>query len=102
MSTSETPAKPEKPRVVTLPWGRAEVIDEVVFAGTGEGDRAVEVGIAHLREKEGGAELVRFFYRSNGRIIRGPLTLRADERAGLRAALARTPRLRRLLEELVA
>ena len=36
----------------------------------------------------GGAELLRFFYRSNGRIIRGPLTLRADERAGLRAALA--------------
>jgi hypothetical protein len=97
MSTSETTAKP---RFVTLPWGRAEVIDEVTVAGSSEGEREIAVGIAHLRERDGG-ELVRFFYRSNGRMIRGPLTLRADERAGLKAALAGAPALRKLLRELV-
>ena len=98
MSTTEIT---EKPRLVTLPWGRAEVVHEVTFAATNVGERAIEVGIAHLRETAGGAELVRFFYRSNGRIIRGPLTLRADERAGLKAALADAPALRKLLRELL-
>ncbi len=45
---------------------------------------------------------MRFFYRSSGRMVRGPLTLRAADRAGLKAALAGTPRLRKLVRELVA
>jgi hypothetical protein len=98
MSTSETTAKP---RVVSLPWGRAEVVDEVTFAGTNLGERTIAVGIQHLRERDGGAELVRFFYRADDRMIRGPLTLRADERTGLKAALADAPALRKLLQELV-
>ena len=97
MSTSETTVKA---RFVTLPWGRAEVIDEVTVECSGSGDNPVVVGVAHLREADG-AELIRFFYRSNGRTVRGPLTLRADERAGLKAALAGSPRLRKLLRELV-
>jgi hypothetical protein len=89
-----------KPRFVQLPWGRAQVIDEVSFESSG-GDQPVSVGVAHLREPDG-SELVRFFYRSSGRVMRGPLTLRAADRAGLKAALASSPKLRRLIRELVA
>ena len=97
MSSTE---KTAKARFVTLPWGRAEVIDEVTFERAGGDGLPVVVGVAHLREPDG-AELVRFFYRSSGRTTRGPLTLRPVDRAGLKAALAGTPRLRKLIRELV-
>ena len=85
---------------MTLPWGRAQVIDEVTFESAGADGTPVSVGVAHLREADG-AELVRFFYRSSGRMVRGPLTLRAADRAGLKAALAGSPTLRKLVRELV-
>jgi hypothetical protein len=97
MSTSETT---QKPRYVTLPWGRAELIEEVTVESPGVGGEPVFVGVAHLREPDGN-ELVRFFYRSSGRVVRGPLTLRAADRSGLKAALAGSPRLRKLIRELV-
>jgi hypothetical protein len=98
MSTTETTGKP---RFVQLPWGRAQVIDEVSFESSGSDGQPVSVGVAHLREADG-SELVRFFYRSSGRMVRGPLTLRPADRAGLKAALAGTPTLRKLVRELVA
>jgi hypothetical protein len=98
MSTEETT---QKPRYVKLPWGRAELIEEVAVESPNERGEPVLVGVAHLREPDG-SELVRFFYRSSGRVGRGPLTLRAADRAGLKAALAGSPRLRKLLRELVA
>jgi hypothetical protein len=97
MSSTETTAKP---RFVTLPWGRAQVIGEVTFESANGDGRPVSVGVAHLRADDG-SELVRFFYRSNGRTLRGPLTLRPADRAGLKAALAGSPRLRKLVRELV-
>jgi hypothetical protein len=98
MSSTETTAKP---RFVKLPWGRAEVIDEVMVESASSDGRPVAVGVAHLREADG-SELVRFFYRSSGRSGRGPLTLRAGERAELKAALAGSPKLRKLIRELVS
>ncbi len=98
MSTTESTAKA---RYVNLPWGRAELISEVVVDSPGPTGEPVSVGVAHLRDRDGG-ELVRFFYRSSGRVVRGPLTLRAADRAGLRAALERAPELRALLREIVA
>ena len=98
MSSSETTGKP---RFVQLPWGRAQVIEEVSFPSSGADGEPVSVGVAHLREPDG-SELVRFFYRSNGRVMRGPLTLRAADRSGLKAALASSPKLRKLVRELVA
>jgi len=98
MSTTETT---EKARYVKLPWGRAEVIEEITVPSASEGGEPVLVGVAHLRETDG-SELVRFFYRSSGRTVRGPLTLRPADRAGLKAALAGSPRLRKLIRELVA
>jgi hypothetical protein len=97
MSTSETT---QKRRYVSLPWGRAELLEEVTFECASEGGEPAVVGVAHLREPDG-SELVRFFYRSSGRMVRGPLTLRPAERAGLKAALAGSPRLRKLIRELV-
>ena len=98
MGTTETTAKP---RYVDLPWGRAELISEVVVDSPSATGEPVSVGIAHLRERDG-SELVRFFYRSNGRVVRGPLTLRAADRKGLKAALAGAPALRKLLREIVS
>jgi hypothetical protein len=98
MSTTETTAKPV---FVKLPWGRAEVIEEVTVDSTPSDGGAVVVGVAHLREPDG-SELVRFFYRSSGRVGRGPLTLRAAERSALKAELAGSPKLRKLLKELVS
>ena len=73
----------------------------MTFESSGADGQPVSVGVAHLREPDG-AELVRFFYRSSGRMVRGPLTLRAADRAGLKAALAGSPALRKLVRELVA
>jgi hypothetical protein len=98
MPITETTAKP---RYVKLPWGRAELVSEVTVESSSEGDEPVVVGIAHLREPDG-AELVRFFYRSSGRVVRGPLTLRPADRSGLGKALAHAPELRALLQELLA
>jgi hypothetical protein len=89
-----------KARYVDLPWGRAQVITEVLVDGPSATGEPVSVGVAHLRERDG-SELVRFFYRPNGRVVRGPLTLRASDRADLKAALKRTPELRALLREIV-
>jgi hypothetical protein len=98
MSSTETT---EKPRYVSLPWGRAQVLDEVTFESSNTDGEPFFVGVAHLREPDG-SEDVRFFYRSNGRTVRGPLTLRAADRVGLKAALAGSPRLRKLVRELIA
>jgi hypothetical protein len=98
MVTDEKAAKKQR---VQLPWGTAEVLDEITVEGTtSEPGAEVEVGVARLRHADG-EELLRFFYRSSGRTRRGPLTLRASERAALRAQLARAPELRTLLRELV-
>ena len=98
MSSSETTAEP---RYVTLPWGRARVIDEVIFERSRADGAPVCVGVAHLREADG-SDLVRFFYRSNGHTVRGPLTLQAADRLGLKAALAQSPALRKLVRELIS
>jgi hypothetical protein len=90
----------ERPRIfVQLPWGRAELLEEVTVESPGSDGQPGVVGIARLRDADG-SELVRFFYRSSGRVVRGPLTLRADERSELRGALAKSPKLRALLREL--
>ncbi len=87
-------------QTVTLPWGRATVEDEVAVEGTAGGERHVQVGVARLRERDGGEELLRFFYRSEGRTARGPLTLRPAELDELAGMLSQAPELRRLLRRL--
>jgi hypothetical protein len=96
MTTSEE----TRARVVTLPWGRATVEEEVAVAGGGGTERAVEVGVARLRLHDGDEQLLRFFYRVDGRVMRGPLTLRPSELAALAERLRESPELQRLVRAL--
>jgi hypothetical protein len=88
-------------RTVTLPWGRATVMEEVTVDGSAEGERRFEVGLQRLVERgDEGEELLRFFYRVDGRMVRGPLTLRPAEVDELARLIAATPDLARLLQRL--
>lgn len=80
---------------VQLPWGTATVEEEATVAGAA-GERALELGVARLSGADG-EQLLRFFYRADGRTVRGPLTLRPGEVAALAIALRRQPELRKLV-----
>ena len=82
-------------KTVQLPWGKAKVEEEATVAGS-ESERAVELGVARLTGADG-EQLLRFFYRADGRTMRGPLTLRPSEVAALALALRTQPALRKLV-----
>ena len=77
---------------VQLPWGKATVEEEATIPA-GAGGRPVELGVARLSGADG-EQLLRFFYRADGRIVRGPLTLAALGGRGARAELRKQPALR--------
>lgn len=82
---------------VTTPWGRATTVEEVsVSQRAGEKRFTTRV---ELLESPGGDRLLRFSYATGGSARRGPVTLRERDLAKLRAALERSPGLRRALEE---
>jgi hypothetical protein len=80
---------------VQLPWGKATVEEEATVAGTA-GERAMELGVARLSGDDG-EQMLRFFYRTDGRMVRGPLTLRPAEVAALALELRKQPELRKLV-----
>jgi len=80
---------------VQLPWGKATVEEEVTVAGSSS-ERAMELGVARL-SGEDGEQMLRFFYRTDGRMVRGPLTLRPAEVAALALELRKQPALRKLV-----
>ena len=82
-------------KTVQLPWGKATVEEEAIVAGS-ESERAMELGVARLTGADG-EQLLRFFYRADGRTVRGPLTLRPSEVAALALELRKQPALRRLV-----
>ena len=82
-------------KTVQLPWGKATVEEEATIAGSAS-ERDVELGVARLTGADG-EQLLRFFYRADGRIVRGPLTLRRAEVAALALELRKLPALRRLV-----
>ena len=73
-------------------------IDEFIRReGGSASERDVELGVARLTGADG-EQLLRFFYRAaDGRIVRGPLTLRPAEVAALALELRKLPALRRLV-----
>jgi hypothetical protein len=81
---------------VSTPWGGARAIEDAWVAQTA-GEAEFSSGV-QLLETADGQRLVRFAYTTDGRVRRGPVTLRlADverlaehlrERPALRAALA--------------
>jgi hypothetical protein len=80
---------------VQLPWGPATIEEEATIPAHAS-ERALELGVARLSGADG-EPLLRFFYRSSGRTVRGPLTLRPAEVAALALALRQRPALRKLV-----
>jgi len=73
------------------PWGRAELVEELTLRQQA-GDRRF-ASVVQLLETERGERLVRFAYSTGGTARRGPVTLRAQDVARLRAALGQHPAL---------
>src|SRR5689334_11695615 len=93
--TTDSPPGSPVGRIVTLPWGKARIEEEVSIEGSAsDAERRVEVGLSRLRAKDGGEQLLRFFYRTVGVMRRGPLTLRESEIDELATELANAPELR--------
>jgi len=80
---------------VQLPWGKATVEEEATIPASA-GERPIELGVARLSGSDG-EQMLRFFYRADGRTVRGPLTLRPAEVAALAQELRKQPALRRLV-----
>jgi hypothetical protein len=81
--------------VVTTPWGKAKVLEEVELEQRA-GEKAF-VSIVQLLEDDGGERLVRFAYRTDGAARRGPVTLRGDDLERLRQGLRERRQLARAL-----
>jgi hypothetical protein len=83
---------------VQLPWGKATVEEEATIPATAS-ERSLELGVARLSGADG-EQMLRFFYRADGRTVRGPLTLRPAEITALARELRKHPGLRTLVGEL--
>jgi hypothetical protein len=89
------------PRPFTLHWGSGQIVEEASYPGE---YHEPSIQLLHYDEGEAaGSWSVRFcYYDKAGRFQRSPLVISDDELRGLRAALKRTPRLRKLLQRLAA
>ena len=87
------------PRPFALPWGSGEIVEEAAIFASAEG-HGWQPTVQLLRYHDG-AEALRFcYYDERGRFGRGPMLLRPEDLATLRAALADVPRIRALLARL--
>ncbi len=85
------------PRPFDLHWGSGVIAEEATYAGEHH-EPAIQ-----LPEFEDGSLSIRFcYYDHAGRFQRSHLIVGKSEMAGLRAAIANTPRLAELLKELVS
>ncbi|HUZ80826.1 MAG TPA: hypothetical protein VMU73_01135 [Gaiellaceae bacterium] len=73
------------------PWGRAELVEELVVRQQA-GDRRF-ASVVQLLETDRGERLVRFAYSTGGTARRGPVTMRERDLARLRAGLGQHPEL---------
>jgi hypothetical protein len=88
------------PRPFSFHWGSGQIVEEVSYVAEHH-EPAIQ-----LLEYEGGDHdglwQIRFcFYNPRGMFQRSPMLIGPDEIKGLRAALKKTPKLRRLLKKLV-
>jgi hypothetical protein len=76
------------------PWGKADLLDEVVLPQQAPGPRAFKTHV-QLLETETGERLVRLAYATTGHgwVRRGPVTMRIDDLARLLDELAGHPEL---------
>jgi hypothetical protein len=93
-------AKRPLPRPFTYHWGSGQITEEASY--TGQHHEPVIQLLEYEEPEQTGAWSIRFcFYSSSGRFQRSPLVIGDDELEGLRTALKRTPKLRKLLKRLV-
>lgn len=84
------------PRPFTLHWGKGQIVEEATYPGEYH-----EPAIQLLEHDDGHLEVRFCYFDPRGRFQRSPLIVGEAEVTGLREALKSTPRLRRLLVELV-
>jgi hypothetical protein len=88
------------PRPFEMPWGSGEIVEEAA-AECEHHEPTVQL-LEHSDPEHAGALTIRFCsYSLDGRFQRSPLMVGDGDIAALRAARARTPRLRALLRKLV-
>jgi len=88
------------PRSFEMPWGSGEIVEE---ASADCEHHEPTIQLLKYTDREHARRLtIRFCsYSLDGRFQRSPLMVGEDDLAALRAALAKTPQLRKLLRELV-
>ena len=85
------------PRPFNYHWGSGQIVEEAGYVGEHH-----EPALQLLAYDDTGGWAVRFcFYNHRGHFQRSPLVIGDDELKGLRAALKKTPKLRKLLQRLV-
>jgi hypothetical protein len=88
------------PRTFEMPWGSGEIVEEA-SAECEHHEPTIQL-LEYTDAEHDGALAIRFCsYSLDGRFQRSPLMVGQDDIPALRAALARTPRLRKLLRKLV-
>jgi hypothetical protein len=87
------------PRPFALPWGAGEVVEQVSIPARAEG-HGWEPTVQLLVYSDGGETLRFCYYDEQGRFGRGPMLLRPEDLAPLRAALASAPRIQALLRQI--
>jgi hypothetical protein len=70
-------------------WGKAAVVEQLTLPQRAGGKRFSS--LVELLENDKGEKLVRFAYSTDGRVRRGPVTLRAADLDRLRHELAGSP-----------
>jgi len=89
----------EIPRPFAYHWGSGQIVEEAAYTGPHH-EAAVQL-LEYEDAEHAGAWSIRFcFYNPAGRFQRSPLVIGDGELAGLRKALKRAPRLRKLLTKL--
>lgn len=89
------------PRPFTMHWGGGQIIEEASSAGEHH-EPTIQL-LEYMDGEAAGTTTIRFcYYSPDGRFQRSPMMLGDAEIAGLRAALRKTPRLRAMLQRLLA
>lgn len=89
------------PRNFSYHWGSGEIVEEAC-APNDYYEPAIQLLVPEGGEHDGEEHLRFCFYSSRGAFQRSPLVIGPDDVAGLRAALDQSPRIKELLQQLVA
>ena len=89
------------PRPFSYSWGSGQIVEEAACSGEYH-EPAIQL-LEYTDGEAAGSLSVRFcYYSRDGRFQRSPLLIGEADLAGLRGALLAAPRLRALLEQLLA